>query len=117
VCGALIDLGIALIGLNRAADAEPALREALALRQQHLPAGAPLTAGAASALGDCLIALGRFTEAEQYLLEADTVLQSNPQSPARRRRETIERLVRLYEQWNKPNAAAQWREQLGAYKD
>ena len=37
-------------------------------------------------------------------------------SPTRRIRESLERLVQLYDAWGKPSQAAEWRQKIGEFK-
>lgn len=64
VANALIAHANVLLKLDDAARAEPLLREAAALRQEHLPAGDKKAAAARAKLADCLSQLGRDDEAE-----------------------------------------------------
>ncbi len=104
----LIDVGVARLMIGRAAEAEPALRESLAIRQEVLPEESWLIASSKSALGDCLRALGQLEDAERLLLEAVIHLDASA-APQERRREARERLVRLYEAWERPEDAERWR--------
>jgi hypothetical protein len=101
-------MGLALVDLGRSREAEPLLRESLALRRQALPAGHWLIASSQSVLGACLTAERRYAEAEALLLRAQAALAESrgngePTLDARRR------LVALYEAWGRPGKAAAWR--------
>ena len=60
----------------------------------------------------------RFDEAEPLLLEGYTGLESS--LPADRRAEklplAIERLIRLYDAWGKPDKADEWRAKLAEFE-
>ncbi|MCZ2398791.1 MAG: serine/threonine-protein kinase [Phycisphaerae bacterium] len=112
LAAALLSVGLARCDLGRWADAEAPLREALALRQQHLSPIDAAMADAAAALGACLAELERFDEAQTLLLGAHASLQASPQAPPQTRRETVERLIRLYDRWGRPDRAMHWRSHL-----
>ncbi|MHC5002526.1 MAG: serine/threonine protein kinase [Planctomycetota bacterium] len=107
LASALIDLGVALVELERPGEAEPLLRECLERRERSLPENSWLVDSARSALGDCRRAQGDFEEAEQLLLQAVERLDAGD-APAERRDEARERLVRLYEESGRPEDAARW---------
>jgi hypothetical protein len=83
---------------------------------------------AESALGACLLEQKSYKEAERLLLSGyNGLLKSEDKSPAAITRqrasgrqsdltEALERLVQLYEEWDKPNEAAKWRKKLEAAK-
>lgn len=60
-------------------------------------------------LGECLIAQGRYNEAEPLLTESYTALNSSLGQSNSGTLEAKRRLVSLYEAWNKPEQAAQYR--------
>ena len=65
-------------------------------------------------LADLLVEAGTFAEAEPLLLESYAKLKENPQElPLQVRevllREALERIVKLYESWGKPDKAAEYR--------
>jgi len=102
-------LGLVLTRLDKAAEAEPYLREALAVREKTLAPGDPLVSGSKSALGECLTALHRFDEAEPLLLTGYNELKSKLGDQHRRTSDARQRLAKLYTDWNKPEQAAQFR--------
>jgi tetratricopeptide (TPR) repeat protein len=102
-------LGLALLDLGRAREAEPILRESLALRRKSLPDGHWQISSSESALGACLTAEGRHAEAEALLLRAETALESSRGPQHERTVEARRRLVALYEAWGRPDRAARWR--------
>jgi serine/threonine protein kinase len=120
-------LGWALTRQGRAQDGEPLLREGLDICRTGYPLGHWVTAdaetkldwGAATAesrLGGCLTELGQFPEAEALLVPAYKTLRGAPGTPPPRRAEALERIVRLYEAWGKPDKAVEWRQKLDAGK-
>ena len=102
----------ALMTEGRFGEAVALLNGCLALRQKALPEGHWLIADTTSRLGAALAAEGRFTEAECLLLESHTSLHNNRRTPVNSTQETIHRIIRLYDSWNKPNQAAIWRQRL-----
>ena len=88
------------------AEAEPLLRDALqAVGQTNATFNAVLR----SDLGWCLTALGRFEEAEPHLLAAATGLKPGAADVNRVLDTNAKRLVELYEKWDMPEKAAEWR--------
>jgi serine/threonine protein kinase/Tfp pilus assembly protein PilF len=105
----LENLGYILTNTGKPAQAEPLLRESLAIRKGTNPKGDPTIADVMSVLGECLTKQRRYREAEALLIESDedfrsTVVEQNP-----RWIESRQRLVRLYEAWGKPDLAARYR--------
>jgi tetratricopeptide (TPR) repeat protein len=68
-----------------------------------------MTAEARSRLGGCLSAQASYAEAEPLLLGAYETLRRARGAPPRRRAEAWERIVQMYEAWEKPEQAAAWR--------
>jgi len=115
LAGALAQSGMLLLELERWAEAEPLLRECLAIREKAAP-DAWMTFNTKSMLGGALLGLGRHAEAEPLLVggcrgmlasEAELPPQAAPRVP-----EAIARLVRLCESTGRPDEAAKWREEL-----
>jgi hypothetical protein len=90
----------------------------LNIRQRALPKHDWLIASAKSALGAALSGQGKCEEAEPLLLAAYEELRLEPPPPAfaGRSRETLYRIVKLYEEWGKKDQAAQWRKKLDEKK-
>src|SRR5262249_3716550 len=93
---------------GKAADAESRLREGLKIRREVLPKGHWALAQAESLWGGCLAALQRYAEAEPLLLNSYAALQKDETVPPRQLREAHERLVKLYEAWDKLDKAQEW---------
>jgi tetratricopeptide (TPR) repeat protein len=146
LAAAIFDLGQNRVDLRQFQQAEPLLREALQLRQDASVATAPSTASArsidralagvgsgagtgatvdrlglqiAGALGETLVELGKFEEAQALLSGVWTALQpvgANPgsidpkaaQTNADRQRQALQRIIRLYVAWGKPAKAEQY---------
>jgi tetratricopeptide (TPR) repeat protein len=116
LAAALDLLGEALLRQGRHAEAEPHLRECLAIRLELNP-GRSYVFHVQSLLGWALLGQKQFAEAEPLLAKAYEELNQREAlqpSPARARvvHQTVERLVQLYEAWGKPAQAGAWRKKL-----
>ena len=60
----------------------------------------------------CLTRLERFEEAEPLLLNSYRAIADQPYVSATRKRESLERIVTLYEAWGKAELVERWRDQL-----
>lgn len=96
----LVDLGKVLIDQEEYAEAEVALREALAIREQHSPKGWWGTYDTMSTLGGAITELERFEEAEPLLIEGYKGIRRDPLSSPNRGKEALERLVDFYRTWD-----------------
>ncbi len=102
-------LGIALTRTGRAAEAESILRKAASDGKSWKPAPAEQSLGnPEAALGECLLALKRYAEAEPLLVASYDDLQKRLglQNPSTT--QAGERLHDLYLVWNKPAEAARF---------
>lgn len=106
---AQVTLGLSLTRLGRAAEGEPFLREALAVREKVAAKGDFIVAHTSSMLGECLTAQKRFAEAEPLLLTSYDDLKAKLGDQHRRTVDARQRLAKLYEDWNKPEQAAPFR--------
>src|SRR5262249_53375941 len=101
------------------AEAETILRDCVRIRVQKLP-NDWLTFSAQSLLGNALLGQKKYSEAEPLLLRGnDGLILHRAKIPADEKRrlvEALERLVRLYDEWGKPDQAATWRKKLEAAK-
>jgi serine/threonine protein kinase/tetratricopeptide (TPR) repeat protein len=88
--------------------AEAVYRDGVAKREEFLPAGHPLIATAEIRLGAFLREQKRYDDAEAVLLQAEESLRDNPEAVEANRQNANEQLVRLYNDWGKPDEAAQW---------
>jgi tetratricopeptide (TPR) repeat protein len=114
--GQLAMLGLNLLHQRKWADAEPVLRECLAIRDKK-QAGTWTTFNTRSMLGGALLGRKKYAEAEPLLLEGYEGMKQRAAKipePHRKARlsEALERLVRLYDAWGKPAEAAKWRKEL-----
>jgi tetratricopeptide (TPR) repeat protein len=104
----LSNLGKLLLGAQRHDEAEVLLREALALRETVVPAGDWRLANTRLLLAACIADQGRYPEAEGPLLAAYSELEAALGPANERTRRARQRLVALYEAWNRPADAACW---------
>ena len=97
------------------ARAEQLLHDCLALRERKEP-DAVMTWATRSQLGGCLLGQKKYALAEPLLLAAYEGLKGRERTLLARDRgrltETLERIVRCYDAWGKPEQAKEWRQQL-----
>jgi eukaryotic-like serine/threonine-protein kinase len=109
-------LNLSLLKQQKWSEAEPIGREFLTALEKKWP-DAGGTFIARSQLGDSLLGQGRFDEAEPLIVSGYEGLKAREETirPEARPRlaETAERVVRLYEQWGRPDKAAAWKARLG----
>jgi len=114
---------------ERAREAERLLRDCLATRAKTLRPASSRLAETRSRLGGALVAiavldstltaearLAQFTEAESLLLKAHEALRQHEPAEPKYKRDALERLVRLYEAWDKPEKLSEWQQKLEAFK-
>ncbi|MGD2116373.1 MAG: serine/threonine-protein kinase [Acidobacteriota bacterium] len=100
----LTGLAEILLAREKPEEARPLLERALELRRRVMDPDAPLLARTESAYGACLTGLGRHREAEELLLHARDVLESDPSVPEIYREATRRRLDALHAAW-RPDAS------------
>jgi tetratricopeptide (TPR) repeat protein len=117
--GELIRLGSLFNQQHKPADAEPVLRRALDILSRHPKAIEEVFAQ--SLLGAALADQGHFEEAEPILKSAyrgmkyfDVEHEREGSIPPKMRMDAVTRLVRLYEEWGRPDQAAEWRKEQEA---
>jgi non-specific serine/threonine protein kinase/serine/threonine-protein kinase len=112
---ALTALGRTLLLQQKHAEAEPVLREGLAIGAKQQPE-AWTTSDTESLLGASLCGQGKYAEAEPLLLAGyEGMKQRQAKIPAQgkvRLTEALDRLVQLYVAWGKPDGADKWRAEL-----
>jgi tetratricopeptide (TPR) repeat protein len=110
----------ALLAGGKFGEAEPLARQCLALREKEIPDGW-WTFNARSMLGGSLLGQKKYSEAEPLLLSGYEGLKQREDkiSPAGKPRlkETLQRLVQLYEATGRPDHAAEWRRKLEPFND
>jgi serine/threonine protein kinase/tetratricopeptide (TPR) repeat protein len=112
----LAAVGHYLLGQSRWSEAEPLLREALAIREKAT-SDDWLRYDTMSLLGGALLGQGRYADAEPLVVggyEGMKAREARIYVPERSLlHEAAERIVRLFEGWNKPDHAAAWKVKLG----
>lgn len=89
---------------------ETRIREALSIFRSHSPAASEWRiANAESILGACLAGLGRYREAEALLLASYPIVRDQTAASTTYNRDLLARIVALYESWNRPEQAAEYR--------
>src|SRR5262249_30406658 len=113
---ALAQLGMTLIQQGNWAQAEPVLRECLAIRATAQPDDWR-SFYTRSQLGGSLLGQGKFAEAEPLIVAGYEGLKARaakiPLAHQSCLVEAAVRVARLYEGWGKPGQAAAWKDQLG----
>jgi tetratricopeptide (TPR) repeat protein len=102
----LMELGLILDKTGRPQSGETYLREALEIRTRLLPSGNQLIGTTEGALGECLIMLKRYGEAEPLLLDSYKILKSTAREHDARTIEAVQRLITLYQSWGRAQKAA-----------
>jgi serine/threonine protein kinase len=109
-------LGWILVRQARWAEAEPILRDCLQIREALQPE-LWATFNTRSQLGASLLGQGRYGEAESLIVAGYEGLRARepsiPQPAKPRLTEAAARVVKLYEDWGKPELAAEWKKRLG----
>ena len=108
------NLGLLLIQLDKLDEAEELLRMTVELADKAAPPGHWFRDAARLSYGECLLAQGRFEQAEPVLLGCHQRLSESMGSQHFRTRGAVDKLVKLYEAWDKPDQAAEWRAKLPA---
>jgi eukaryotic-like serine/threonine-protein kinase len=116
LAGDLASFGMNLLKQAKWSKAEPLLFESLAIYGKATPDDWRRY-DAMSMLGGSLLGQGRYSEAESLIIggyegmkarEAKVPLAGRPRMPA-----AADRVVRLYEAWDKPEKASEWKARLG----
>ncbi len=98
--------------LGRYPESERLFSECVNLGIQHLPTGHWLIGLYRSGFGELLREMRRFDEAEPHLLEGYQILRQQLGAEHERTQRAARRIVTLYEDWDRPDAAAEWRARL-----
>jgi tetratricopeptide (TPR) repeat protein/tRNA A-37 threonylcarbamoyl transferase component Bud32 len=116
VAGDLAGLGYNLLIQARWSEAESVLRECLTIREKTMPDNWSRF-NTMSQLGGAMLGLGRHAGAEELIVRGYEGLKARqakiPSSSKRQLLEAAERVVRLYETWDRPDQAAAWKVKLG----
>jgi non-specific serine/threonine protein kinase/serine/threonine-protein kinase len=113
--GQLAVLGFNLLRQKKGTEAEAVLRPCLAIRQQK-EAEAWTTFNTQSLLGGALLLQKKYADAEPLLIQGYEGLKYReaqvPAAARSRLSEALERLVQLYDAWDKKDQAEKWRKKL-----
>jgi serine/threonine protein kinase/tetratricopeptide (TPR) repeat protein len=110
----LVGIGELLLDEGAPERAEPPLREALGIRVAALPPRHPHIAEVEQLLGAAALALGRYHDANRYLLWRNTDIDAAYGERDPRTRAVFQRLVALYDAAGQPAQAAKYRARLEA---
>jgi tetratricopeptide (TPR) repeat protein len=114
LAGALAEFGRTLLQVKAYADAEPLLRECLAIREKSQP-DVWSTFNTKSQLGGSLLGQKKYADAEPLLVAGCGGMKQHgttiPPQGKDRLPEAFERLVQLYEATDKPDETAKWRKE------
>ena len=67
-----------------------------------------------SVLNESLASREKYAQAEPLLLDSHKQMEDKPETPSDRLEDAIYRTADLYEAWDKPEQAAEWRAKLPA---
>jgi serine/threonine protein kinase len=104
----------ALLARNKTDEAEMMLREYTDTAGETLPDDCWQIATARNLLGACYTARGDYEDAETLLLESYPILSSALGQKQELTRQAIQRIVKLYHAWDKPDQVARWQARLTA---
>lgn len=106
-------LGRALAQQGKLDEAEPVLQAALPLLREYIRNGDASAGLAANWLGAIQVARGAYPEAEKLLLpDSDRLFDPANQLSPTETSLAVGHIIALYEAWQKPEPAAQWRKKL-----
>lgn len=112
VASSLANLAWLKFNLKQYDQATALHREALAIRRMRLGDEHPDVARSLTGLGASLTRQAQYAEAEKVLTDALAILRDLPTPPHSYECVTLDRLVKLYESWDKPQQAEAYRQQL-----
>ena len=103
-------LGQFLLEREQYAEAESVFREVLEIVQEALPENHWRLFSIKSVIGQSLTGQGQFEEAEGLVIDSYERMKDNRRVPAEEVRAALDRVVRLYTDWQKPAEAARYRD-------
>ena len=112
VWGEMNNYAMLLQRLGRADEGRDLYLELLPPSEANLPADHYMTAIFRNNFGDCLIDLRDFEKAEEALVQSHAVIEAFFEAGTRAGDKSLGRLARLYEAWNKPEKAAEFRAKI-----
>jgi tetratricopeptide (TPR) repeat protein len=118
LAGLLAQFGLTLLEMKGFAEAEPLLRECLAIREKSEP-DAWTTYNTQSMLGGALLGQKKHAEAEPLLLKGYEGMKARektiPPQGNTRLHDSLDRLIEFYTTTNKPDEAKKWRAERAKY--
>jgi len=108
----MISLAAVKTQAGKAGEAEPLFREAFDIQRRTLAADDIRLATTSGLLGAALAALKRFPEAEALLIPASTKIENRFGTEHPRTQAMLRRVVSLYEAWNQPAKAEEYRRRV-----
>jgi tetratricopeptide (TPR) repeat protein len=108
----LNNIAFMLKKLGKPGDAAAMLEEGLGIALKNLPRGHELIPLLRMNCAECLIDLERCEESEELLFQAYRSFRSSLGEKHIRTQKTVKLMIRLYEAWNKPDEAGEWRNKL-----
>jgi hypothetical protein len=118
----MANLGLVLLREKKWADAEPVLRDCLAIREKQIP-DSWLTFNTQSMLGGALLGQKKYAKAEPLLLKGYEGMKTREKTIPKqgggelRIPEALDRLIELYTATNKPDEAKKWQTERAKYPD
>src|SRR5262249_44491399 len=115
-------LGLLLLQQKKWAEAEPVLRECLAIRQRQIP-DSWLTFNTQSLLGGALLGQKKYAEAEPLLVKGYEGMKTREKTIPKasggelRIPEALDRLIELYTALNQPDEAKKWQAERAKYPE
>ena len=91
---------------------EARLRESLTISRQAFPQGHVQIQTTENILGGCLTSMKRYAEAEPLLTSSYAVIAKQAGTGHPRTQAALNRVIQLYEAWDKPTKATEWRAKL-----
>jgi serine/threonine protein kinase len=118
LAGLLAQIGLGLLQQKKWVEAEPLLRECLAIRQKTQPE-VWTTFNTQSLLGGALLGQNKYAEAEPLLLKGYEGMRQRektiPPQSSTRLPEALDRLIELYTATNKPDEVKKWQAERAKY--
>jgi tetratricopeptide (TPR) repeat protein len=118
--GTMANLGLVLLKQKKWADAEPVLRDCVAIREKQIPDRWP-TFNAQSMLGGALLGQKKYAEAEPLLVKGFEGMKIREKAIPKksggelRIPEALDRLIELYSATNRPDEAKKWQAERAKY--